>query len=130
LKRERPLRLFREVLPQEGESIYPRRFDLLILDEAHNCAPSGRSKYATDSLRTEAVRLLAPHFEHKLFLTATPHNGYPESFTALLELLGDFSCLVSIASLLTPRTSFWKPMGGPPGVASFGGALPFNNLDA
>ncbi len=25
--------------------------------------------------------------EHKLFLTATPHNGYPESFTALLELL-------------------------------------------
>jgi SNF2 family DNA or RNA helicase len=87
LKRERPLRLFREVLPQEGESIYPRRFDLLILDEAHNCAPSGRGKYATDSLRTEAVRLLAPHFEHKLFLTATPHNGYPESFSALLELL-------------------------------------------
>jgi hypothetical protein len=30
---------------------------------------------------------LVPHFEHKLFLTATPHNGYPESFTALLELL-------------------------------------------
>src|SRR5436190_3502084 len=87
LKRERPLRLFREVLPAEGESIYPRRFDLLILDEAHNCAPAGRGKYATDSLRTEAVRLLAPHFEHKLFLTATPHNGYPESFTALLELL-------------------------------------------
>ena len=28
-----------------------------------------------------------PHFEHKLFLTATPHNGYPESFSALLELL-------------------------------------------
>ena len=31
--------------------------------------------------------MLAPHFEHKLFLTATPHNGYSESFTALLELL-------------------------------------------
>ena len=57
------------------------------MDEAHNCAPSGRGKYATDSLRTEALRLLAPHFEHKLFLTATPHNGYPESFSALLELL-------------------------------------------
>jgi hypothetical protein len=38
-------------------------------------------------LRTKALRLLAPHFEHKLFLTATPHNGYPESFSALLELL-------------------------------------------
>ena len=87
LKRERPLRLFRETLPAEGESIYPRRYDILICDEAHNCAPSGRGKYATDSLRTEALRLLAPHFEHKLFLTATPHNGYSESFTALLELL-------------------------------------------
>jgi SNF2 family DNA or RNA helicase len=87
LKRERPLRLFKETLPAEGESIYPRRYDILIVDESHNCAPAGRGKYATDSLRTEAVRLLAPHFEHKLFLTATPHNGYPESFTALLELL-------------------------------------------
>jgi superfamily II DNA or RNA helicase len=87
LKRERPQRLFKETLPAEGESVYPRRYDVLIVDEAHNCAPSGRGKYATDSLRTGAIRLLAPHFEHKLFLTATPHNGYSESFTALLELL-------------------------------------------
>ncbi|MEP7217648.1 MAG: DISARM system SNF2-like helicase DrmD [Bacteroidota bacterium] len=87
LKRERPLRMFRELLPGQGEPAFPRKFDLLIVDEAHNCAPSGRGKYATDSLRTEALRLLAPHFEHKLFLTATPHNGYPESFSALLELL-------------------------------------------
>lgn len=87
LKRERPLRLFRETLPAEGESIYPRRYDVLIVDEAHNCAPAGKGKYARDSDRTEAIRTLAPHFEHKLFLTATPHNGYSESFTALLELL-------------------------------------------
>ena len=87
LKRERPLRLFSEVLPAQGESLYPRRFDLLILDEAHNVAPSGRGRYATDSLRTLAIRRLAPHFEHKLFLSATPHNGYRESFSALLELL-------------------------------------------
>jgi len=87
LKRERPLRLFREKLPAEGESIYPRRFDLLIVDEAHNVAPAGHGRYAVDSLRTLAIRTLAPHFEHKLFLTATPHNGYKESFTALLELL-------------------------------------------
>lgn len=87
LKRETPLRLFREVLPSEGESKYPRRFDLLIVDEAHNVAPAGGGNYATDSLRTSAIRLLVPHFEHKMFLTATPHNGYPESFTALLELL-------------------------------------------
>src|SRR3546814_17084333 len=27
--------------------------------------------------------------QHRLFLTATPHNGYTESFTSLLELLDD-----------------------------------------
>src|SRR5690242_10984848 len=87
LKRDRPMRLFVETLPGPGESIYPRRFDLLIVDEAHNVAPAGRGRYATDSKRTEALRRLVPHFEHRLFLSATPHNGYPESFTALLELL-------------------------------------------
>ncbi|MGB7086364.1 MAG: DISARM system SNF2-like helicase DrmD [Phormidesmis sp.] len=87
IKRDRPLRLFREILPADGESLYPRRLDLMIVDEAHNVAPSGSGKYAIDSQRTAAIRLLEPHFEHKLFLTATPHNGYPESFTALLELL-------------------------------------------
>lgn len=87
LKRERPSRLFRETLPAPGEPIYPRKYDLLIVDEAHNCAPSGTGRYATDSSRTQTLRELVPHFEHKLFLTATPHNGYRESFSALLELL-------------------------------------------
>jgi SNF2 family DNA or RNA helicase len=87
LKRDRPLRLFKECLPSDNESPYPRRFDLLVLDEAHNVAPSGTGNYALDSQRTNVIRQLAPHFEHKLFLSATPHNGYTESFTALLELL-------------------------------------------
>ena len=39
------------------------------------------------SQRTLVIRSLGPHFEHKLFLSATPHNGYRESFAALLELL-------------------------------------------
>lgn len=87
LKRDRPMRLFKELLPADDEPKYPRKFDILIIDEAHNIAPVGRGKYATDSMRTLAIRTIAPHFEHKLFLTATPHNGYKESFTALLELL-------------------------------------------
>ena len=87
LKRDRPLRLLRELLPSDGKPTYPRKFDMLIVDEAHNVAPSGKGKYAVDSQRTKAIRTLAPHFEHKLFLTATPHNGYVESFSALLELL-------------------------------------------
>ncbi|MFC4854616.1 DISARM system SNF2-like helicase DrmD [Actinophytocola glycyrrhizae] len=87
LKRDRPLRLLREVLPAAPR--YPREFDLLVVDEVHTCAPSGRGKYAVDSQRTKAIRTLAPHCEHRLFLSATPHNGYLESFTALLELLDD-----------------------------------------
>jgi superfamily II DNA or RNA helicase len=87
LKRERPLRTFRETLPAGDQPTYPRAYDLLIVDEAHNIAPSGRGKYATDSMRTLAIRSITHHFEHKLFLSATPHNGYRESFAALLELL-------------------------------------------
>jgi len=87
LKRDRPMRRFRETLPPEGQTTYPRKWDLLILDEAHNVAPSGSGRYATDSQRTRVLREIVPHVEHKLFLTATPHNGYPESFAALLELL-------------------------------------------
>lgn len=87
LKRERQMRSFRETLPAGDQPAFPRAYDLLIVDEAHNVAPSGRGKYATDSMRTMAIRSLAAHFEHKLFLSATPHNGYRESFAALLELL-------------------------------------------
>ena len=36
---------------------------------------------------TRAVRDIAQRFEHRLFLTATPHNGHSNSFAALLELL-------------------------------------------
>lgn len=60
---------------------------LLILDEAHHAAPASGQKYAIDSQLTRAVRDLAPRFEHRLFLSATPHNGHSNSFSALLEIL-------------------------------------------
>jgi SNF2 family DNA or RNA helicase len=60
---------------------------LFIFDEAHHAAPSSGSKYAIDSRTTKAIRDLAPRFEHRLFLSATPHNGHSNSFSALLELL-------------------------------------------
>ena len=62
---------------------------LLILDEAHHAAPASGAKYAIDSKITRAIRDLAPRFEHRLFLSATPHNGHSNSFSALLELLDD-----------------------------------------
>jgi hypothetical protein len=60
---------------------------LLILDEAHHAAPASGARYAIDSQFTKAIRDLADRFEHRLFLTATPHNGHSNSFSALLEML-------------------------------------------
>jgi SNF2 family DNA or RNA helicase len=63
------------------------RKSLLILDEAHIAAPSSASKYAVDSAITKVMRDIAPRFENRLFLSATPHNGHSNSFSALLEIL-------------------------------------------
>jgi len=81
------LRAMRDVLP--AHISYPRKFDMLVVDEAHNIAPAAGANYALESQRTKFIRLISPHFQHRLFLTATPHNGYTESFTSLLELLDD-----------------------------------------
>ena len=59
-------------------------WDLLIVDEAHNLMPAA---FGTDSALTEMLRQITPYFEHKLFLTATPHNGHTQCFSGLLELL-------------------------------------------
>ncbi|MFJ2826416.1 DISARM system SNF2-like helicase DrmD [Streptomyces sp. NPDC087263] len=84
-------RLLAEILPAENtDAATPtkRIFDLLILDEAHHVAPSApKQLYPVDSQQTKLIRRLAPHFEHRLFLSATPHNGYQESYTALLEIV-------------------------------------------
>ncbi|MGW2626930.1 DISARM system SNF2-like helicase DrmD [Micromonospora taraxaci] len=87
LRGQKAQRLLDEVLPADGPT-YPRTFDLLILDEAHHVAPAApKQVYAVDSQQTKLIRRLAPHFTHRLFLSATPHNGYQASFTALLEIL-------------------------------------------
>jgi superfamily II DNA or RNA helicase len=87
IKSGEPLRMLRDILPVRAS--YPRKFDILVVDEAHNVAPAGSAHYALESQRTQFIRKIAPHFQHHLFLTATPHNGYTESFTSLLELLDD-----------------------------------------
>ena len=59
-------------------------WDLLIVDEAHNLLPSS---FGEDNQLVKALREITPLFEHKLFLTATPHNGHTRSFSGLLEIL-------------------------------------------
>lgn len=60
---------------------------LLILDEAHVAAPASATKYAVDSDTTSTIRDLARRFDNRIFLSATPHNGHSNSFSALLEIL-------------------------------------------
>jgi superfamily II DNA or RNA helicase len=64
------------------EAILP--WQMLIVDEVHNLTPS---HFGDDSDRCSMLRRITPFFEHRLFLSATPHNGYTVSFTGLLELL-------------------------------------------
>lgn len=64
-----------------------KKKSLLVLDEAHTAAPASAARYAVDSGITHVVRNLAPLFENRLFLSATPHNGHSNSFSALLEIL-------------------------------------------
>jgi len=65
-----------------------QRKSLLILDEAHTIAPASSGRYAVDSGITKVVRdQIAVRFENRLFLSATPHNGHSNSFSALLEVL-------------------------------------------
>ncbi len=63
---------------------------LLIIDEAHHAAPSSGGRYGIESKFTRAVRDLCGRFEHRLFLSATPHNGHSNSFSTLLELLDPY----------------------------------------
>lgn len=60
------------------------KWDLLIVDEAHNLAPSS---FGDDSDLAQMLQLISPWFEHRVFLTATPHNGHTRSFSGLLESL-------------------------------------------
>lgn len=89
LRTPRVQRLLDEVLDPSGHG--PSFFDLMIVDEAHHCAPpapaKGRRGYAVDSLQTKAVRRMSQHSQHRVLLSATPHNGYRESWQALLEIV-------------------------------------------
>ena len=88
LRTPRVQRLLDEVLTgREGQ---PPFVDVLVVDEAHHCAPASPTRAegrSLDTQQTAAVRRLGEYAQHRLFLSATPHNGHPESWQALLEML-------------------------------------------
>jgi SNF2 family DNA or RNA helicase len=67
-----------------GQILAHAPWDLLIVDECHHFAPTSGSRA---SQRTRMLREIRFLFEHRLFASATPHNGKTVSFTGLLERL-------------------------------------------
>jgi hypothetical protein len=68
----------------DGRTMAHAPWDLLIVDECHHFAPQGGGRA---SQRTHMLREIRFLFEHRLFASATPHNGKTVCFTGLLELL-------------------------------------------
>ena len=58
-----------------NDTRFPGFFDLLIVDEAHHCAPAEPPKpdgYPVDSKQTQAVRRLTEHSQHRLLPVRDP----------------------------------------------------------
>jgi superfamily II DNA or RNA helicase len=87
------LRAMRDVLP--AHTSYPRKFDMLVVDEAHNIALAAGANYALESQRTRFIRSISPHFQHRLFLTATLTTAIPN------HSLRCWSCWTTSVSLET-----------------------------
>jgi superfamily II DNA or RNA helicase len=70
--------------------VYDVPWDLVIVDEAHQCAKphQGGERQSISMDRYDFLRELAPKTKHLLLLTATPHNGYSDSYASLLDMLG------------------------------------------
>ena len=64
-----------------------KRWDVIIVDEAHGLAESGTPQNPYRTQRTRLGLALRENARGLLLLTATPHNGYPHSFRSLLELV-------------------------------------------
>jgi SNF2 family DNA or RNA helicase len=64
-----------------------KRWDLIIVDEAHALSESGTPENPYRTQRTRLGIELRKSSRGLLLLTATPHNGYSHSYRSLLELV-------------------------------------------
>jgi SNF2 family DNA or RNA helicase len=74
--------------PDIKQQISEQYWDFMLVDEVHLCAkPHSNSKVTKQQKRYELVKDLGKKIPNVLFLTATPHNGYSDSFASILEIL-------------------------------------------
>jgi SNF2 family DNA or RNA helicase len=69
--------------------ILDQEWDLVIIDEAHQAAKPHESSpnQTIDMQRWDFATDITDHANHCLLLTATPHNGYTDSFASLIRML-------------------------------------------
>ena len=63
------------------------RWDVIVIDECQNVAQRGSGSDAQSSQRARLARLLARTCDALVLTSATPHDGRPESFASLMNLL-------------------------------------------
>jgi superfamily II DNA or RNA helicase len=74
--------------PDIKQQIQEQQWDLMLVDEIHLCArPHSNVKATKQQKRYELVKDLSKKISNVLFLTATPHNGYSDSFASILEMI-------------------------------------------
>ena len=74
--------------PDIKQQILEQQWDFLLVDEVHLCArPHSAAKAAKQQKRYELIRDVGKKVQNVLFLTATPHNGYSDSFASILEII-------------------------------------------
>jgi len=76
--------------PQVKAQILEQKdWDIVVVDEAHNLAKPHQidSHSKVEMERWELLRDLSTQTKHILLLTATPHNGFTDTFASLLNML-------------------------------------------
>ncbi|MCZ7543283.1 MAG: helicase-related protein [Anaerolineae bacterium] len=63
------------------------QWDLVVIDEAHKCAARTYGREVKKTQRYQLAERLSALVERLLLLTATPHQGDPDSFAHFLRLL-------------------------------------------
>ena len=71
------------------QRIQSYHWDVVVIDEAHNAAKPHEGVHSPSLVmqRWTFAKTIAKHCKNLLLLTATPHNGYRDSFASLLEML-------------------------------------------
>lgn len=62
-------------------------WDVIVIDECHNVARRGRGRGGESSLRSQLAARLSTRSDTLILLSATPHDGRPESFASLMNML-------------------------------------------